>query len=124
MVLPPKAPLAVFVQNNAPLWPDFNLRPECSKLLPLTHLIMHTNHGGTSLKLHSWNCSSGFVDLSDQIAPLTKGINQFLGVASNGGKEAYVQFDRGNGPEIEQWAVPQTAEASWAISDVVFDGKG
>jgi hypothetical protein len=68
---------------------------------------------------HSWNCSSGFVEITPQIARLSQGKQKFLSLASSNDGEAYIQFDRGLGSEIEQWSVPKTVQDSWMMSGVV-----
>lgn len=62
----------------------------------------------------SWNCSSGFVGMDADVAPLLGKGRTYLSLAAaqQGGAVAaaggtvYVMFDTGDGPEVEESTVP------------------
>jgi hypothetical protein len=118
-VLSPRTALVVIAQNNTSLYPTWGDRPECSRNAPLTHLILYTNTDRSGLNLDSWNCSSGLINQTNNIASLVGRNRKYLGLASHQDGKVYVQYDQGFGPEIEEWAVPQNSLANWVMSGKV-----
>lgn len=116
----PRAPLAVVPQDNRPLFP-VNQLPECTQNLPLTHLILYSVSDQSALALSVWNCSSGYIDQTPNIAPLQKTNTTFLSLAAlsdnDGGQgNFYIMFDSGSGPQVEEWTVPRFAGEPWTTT--------
>ncbi|KAE9989910.1 hypothetical protein EG327_002097 [Venturia inaequalis] len=122
VVIPPKAVMAVAIQDNGPVYTTWGQRPECSRLLQYTHLVMTTTADASGLNLYSWNCSSGFVNQTSQITSLLRNKRQIFSLASHIDGKIYVRFDAGRGAEIEEWAVPKIAGESWSVTGNVTMG--
>jgi len=86
-----KSALTVALQNNTSPY-SWGQRPECSRLLPYTHLVLATSSDGSSLSLNSWNCSSGFGIQTAQIAPLLQGKKRFFALASHQDGRGFVSM--------------------------------
>ncbi|KAI0202362.1 hypothetical protein F4808DRAFT_468508 [Astrocystis sublimbata] len=121
--LAPHSPLCVSTQDNRGYFP-IALLPECAtdSAQQLTHLIMFATPDRSSLSLVSWNCSTGFTDLSSHIQPLLQPDRIYLGLANTltsmdaEDQRVYVLFDDGDGPGIEEWQVPPGAQnAEWKV---------
>ncbi|KAE9968727.1 hypothetical protein EG328_007293 [Venturia inaequalis] len=122
VVIPPKAVMAVAIQDNGPVYTTWGQRPECSRLLQYTHLVMTTTADASGLNLYSWNCSSGFVNQTSQITSLLRNKRHIFSLASHIDGKIYVRFDAGRGAEIEEWAVPKIAGESWRVTGNVTMG--
>jgi hypothetical protein len=118
-ILSPGASLAIVVQNNTSFYPEWGDRPECSRISPVTHLILYSNADRSGLILNSWNCSSGLINQTAQIAGLMGPDRRYLGLASHDDGKIYVQYDQGFGPEMEEWSVPKTSLEQWTITHKV-----
>lgn len=112
--LPPHHPLCVSAEDNRNYFTDSTL-PDCARTESLTHLILFADEDRQSLKLVSWNCSSGFVDATGRIQGLLKPKRTYLSVATTSAsnltfvdQRAYVLYDEGNGPIIEEWLIPDS----------------
>ena len=117
MVVEPRSPLAVAVQDNQPLYRADTL-PECAKRRPLTHLIFYASRNSQRLILSAWYCSTGFSDHTPQIKPLQKPNTTYLALSAlndraRGKGVIFIMFDPGTGPQIEEWTVPSLAGDPW-----------
>lgn len=119
--LAPHTPFCVSTQDNRNYYTTTTL-PECAEDAQLTHLLIFATADRSSLNLISWNCSSGFTDQQIQIAPLLKPDRVYLGLSSTlnslsaTNQRVYVLFDGGDGPEIEEWQVPEVSDnAKWKV---------
>ncbi|KAL8670207.1 MAG: hypothetical protein Q9168_005240 [Polycauliona sp. 1 TL-2023] len=119
LVVEPRSPLAISVQDNQPLYTVDTL-PECAKRRPLTHLILYTSQDSQRLILNAWNCSTGVLDHTDQIKPLQKTNTTYLALSALNDRDTegviYIMFDSGDGPQIEEWTVPTRTGDSWLTS--------
>lgn len=82
---------------------------------------MFTVPDRSSLVLNAWNCSTGFLDHTDEIKPLQKPNTTYLSLAAmsdraTGDGSVYVMFDSGTGPQVEEWTMPQCAGDPWVTS--------
>ena len=95
--------------------------------MPLAQLILFAVPDRSSLVFHLWDCSSGFSDLTTEIAPLQKPHTIFLSLTAvrdeaSGNASLYVMFDSGGGPQVEEWAIPEVGDPPWVrSSDVNVD---
>jgi hypothetical protein len=55
------------------------------------------------------------MDLTGQLSTLAIGSRKYLGLTSHDDGRVYVQYDKGAGPEMEEWAVPQTSVQQWTL---------
>lgn len=122
--MPPGTPFTVVTQDNRVLF-DKDTLPDCFSSHPLTHLILYATPDRTSLNLMSWNCSHAAYSTSSYIQPLLKPNRTYIALASHSDSRAYVMFDEGNGPEIEEWTAPATADVTaWSGVRRVAVGNG
>lgn len=135
--LKPGTPICVSTQDNRNYFTDETL-PDCTKTGTnpfLTHLILFASEDRKNLSLVSWNCSSGFVSAKDRIDALLLPNRTYLGLtttsststfgsnSSFSNQRVYVAFAGGNGPEIEEWQIPNSGgvlnavdqEAGWKL---------
>ena len=103
--------------------------PECTRSTPLTNLIFFATADRSALVLSAWNCTAGFLDHSSEIEPLQKPNTTYLSLAAtndrvSGDGDLYIMFDSGNGPQVEEWAVPKRAGDPWVMGRTVTDNFG
>lgn len=115
-------------QNNTSLFTVAE-RPECSWPFPLIQLLLYPSANRSTLNLVAYNCSSGFVSPAPQLAPVPKENRTYLALLSHGDAKVYVMFDEGDGPEVEEWAMPELSGDAWDAGDAravraVAVGKG
>lgn len=120
LTVEPRSPLAVVAQDNQPLYTTDKL-PECTQDTPLANLILFAVPDCSSLVLNAWNCSLGFLDHTSEIEPLQKPNTTYLSLAAmsdgaTGNGNVYVIFDSGDGPQVEEWTVPERAGDPWVTS--------
>ncbi len=104
-------------QDNQPLFTIDKL-PECAKATPLTNLIFFPAPDASSLILKTWNCTTGFLDQTNEIGALQKANTTYLSLATlndkvTGNGTLFVMYDSGNGPLMEEWTVPLRAGEPW-----------
>lgn len=81
----------------------------------------------SSIVLSAWNCSTGFLNHTSEIAPLQKPNTIFLALAAmsdmeTGDANVYIMFDSGQGPQVEEWTVPTRAGDPWVdVRNVTVD---
>ncbi|KAF2733135.1 hypothetical protein EJ04DRAFT_553597 [Polyplosphaeria fusca] len=113
--LPPEIPICIATQNNTSFWTPETM-PECSLDTPLTHIILFATPDRSGLTLVYWNCSDGFVDQSSSISSLVKPNRSYLGLASHNDGRMYILYDAGDGPQIDEWQVPDNDEhIAWSV---------
>lgn len=98
-------------------------RPECSRPFPLTQQQLYPSANRSTLNLVAYNCSSGFVSLAPQLAPVLKENRTYLALSSHGDAKVYVMFDEGDGPEVEEWGLSGEVWDAGAVRAVEV-GKG
>ncbi|KAK5659432.1 hypothetical protein OQA88_633 [Cercophora sp. LCS_1] len=121
--LPAGTPLCVTTEDNRN-WFTPSTLPECARGTEgtfLTHLVLFATEDRQSLRLLSWNCSSGFIEQQGRIEPLLKPGRTYLSLDTTAAtnltftdQRVYVLYDAGNGPAIEEWQVPPSGGASTA----------
>ncbi|KAK3723043.1 hypothetical protein LTR37_002189 [Vermiconidia calcicola] len=111
--LPPGAPITALTQDNTPLFPTWADRPQCSWFLPPTQLFLFGSADKSTVNAVTWNCSTGFVDITPSLQNVLKPKRDYLALSSHNDGKVYVMFDAGDGPQIEQWTVPQFSGQMW-----------
>ena len=111
--LSPGVPVTALTQDNTPLFPTWADRPQCSWLLPPTQLFIFGSDDASTLNAVTWNCSDGFVDITSSLANVLKPKRSYLALSSHDDGKIYVMFDAGDGPQIEQWAMPRFSGQIW-----------
>ncbi|KAL8969536.1 MAG: hypothetical protein Q9183_001953 [Haloplaca sp. 2 TL-2023] len=123
LTLDPRVPLAVVAQDNTALYTSASTR-QCMYTTPLANLIIYAMPNRGSLALSAWNCTTGFIDRTSDIKVMQKNDTTFLALTAATDETAYggflyVMFDSGDGPEIEEWRIPNHAGDTWNISSRV-----
>jgi hypothetical protein len=61
----------------------------------------------------TWNCSAGFVDISDSLNAVIHKKRHYIALSSHDDAKVYVMYGDGDGPQIEQWSVPPYSGLPW-----------
>lgn len=123
--LPPKTPLCVFAEDNRNKFTADTL-PSCARGdsgAYLTHLILHATPDRRSLGLLVWDCAAGFREEQSRIEKLLKPGRVYLAVSAAipatgnafDGQRAYVLYDEGKGPALEEWEIPAEQGKEWKV---------